>query len=181
MDRLKPYVNLINLERMRELAWCHDAIAEAMTCYRHFTGRQVTFEQMIEARITPEGCKALIYGAMTAHTPITLAEFMDLYDDTRRGEYSLAVLDGVANYWLESKPEPVWDDLDLLYPDTQKEKKPQGPFFFLPLQLELMAAGFSLADVGRLTMRNTELILQEIRGVVEADMSWLETTGVTKG
>ena len=179
MDTIRPYVNLTNLDGIRELARCHDAMAEAMTCYRHLTSKQLTFEQLVKERMTPEGCKAFIFGALTAKEPISFAEFFALYQDGNYPDYLMAVLDGIANYWLEGKPEPVWDELDLLYPEIPKQQS-EGEFYLVPFQLELLQAGFTVADIGRMTMRGMEAVLDAVRGVVVADMSWLEGSGVVK-
>lgn len=165
MNTIRPYVNLINLDEIRELSWCHDAMAEAMDCYRHITGEPVEFEVLAQNRRTPEACKAFVYGALTTHTPISLAEFWKLYQDEKHDEYLLAVLDGIANYWLEGKPEPVWDELDLQYPVIEPEME-AGEFYFPAIQYELVRGGFSLAEIGQMTMRGTLAALNIIRGVV---------------
>lgn len=176
MNTIRPYTNMAKFgSELVELAWCHDAIADAINMYRHLTGKTVSMEELVDQRMQRDGIAALFYGALNAAAPIAANEFLRSWQKNVSNmreltEIMLAVIDGVANYWPTPEKQVEDTEYDMLWPQVEEEEKEREPFFLLPFQLELMRYGFTVRDIGRMTMRGMIAVLDIVRGVEKVDV-----------
>jgi hypothetical protein len=95
----------------------------------------------------------------------------------------LPVKDGLENYFDASNVRRMPEG-DEEWPDTQQQvSKPDEDIELLTYQAIMRKWGFSLAEIGRMTMRGMQAAALELSGVKESDDSWLfgkegETDGV---
>lgn len=199
MDKLKPYVNLADyalppeiiiveimledgtveqvLEEQEpefvlvELEWCNDAIAHASDYYRHITGKRLSFKSIMQQYKEPAICTALFFGALRVATGMQLREFSVKHMSYE--QIYLPVKDGLENYFDASNVRRMPEG-DEEWPDTQKQvNKPNEDIELLTYQAIMRKWGFSLAEIGRMTMRGMQAAALELSGVKESDDSWL--------
>lgn len=171
MDALKPYVNLINMgDTIRELHWCNDAIYDALNYYRHMTGNEIDLAVAIQFRQLGHLPFAFLYGALKASEDISLQAFRYLTVD--QDDVLSAVEDGLHHYLPEPGKTPTLTEEDMTWPEINPVVETK-PFDFFPVQLELKQAGYSLAEIGRMTLRATNDLIHAIRGVPVGDDDWI--------
>jgi len=172
MDKLKPYVNLAEYGgHIVELEWCNDAIAHASDYYRHITGKRLSFKSIMQQYKEPAICTALFFGALRVATGMQLREFSVKHMSYE--QIYLPVKDGLENYFDASNVRRMPEG-DEEWPDTQKQvNKPNEDIELLTYQAIMRKWGFSLAEIGRMTMRGMQAAALELSGVKESDDSWL--------
>jgi len=172
MDKLKPYVNLADYDgRIVELEWCNDAIAHAADYYRHITGECLNFKLIMKQYREPVICTALFFGALKVATGMPLRDFSA--KNMSYEQIYLPVKDGLENYFDASNVRKMPEG-DEEWPDTQKQvNKPNEDIELLTYQAIMKKWGFSLTEIGRMTMRGMQAAALELSGVKESDDSWL--------
>ncbi len=182
MIYLEPYKNLINFDRLRELHWCNRTMGGAIQMYRHLTGREVTLDELLSVRMTPDGVQALLFGALV---DVPLADFTDIYASLSEQkdehgvpmifpEFQAAVYDGVFHYLPESSTRLVGQG-DHAWPEALPDKN-AGSFSLLPFQARLVQEGYRLDEIGQMTLRGMLLLIEWLDGggSDEDALDWLK-------
>lgn len=174
MNELKPYVNLITLDRLRELYWCNDAIAHAITMMRHISGINANLEQLVMLHWMPEAQRSLLYGALAAGIDqVGIAEYLAISEAANADDISAAVVDGLSNYLPPAPQETKQEEGDELWPEIKPPKINGSTFFFPALESEFMAYGFTTDAIGRMTLRGMQMF-RDFQAGGKSAASWLE-------
>ena len=179
MNYLRPYKNLINFPGRVELSWCNAGMGDAIQAYRHLTGTEPdSLMALLDLEDTEAGIQAMLYGAMP---DVGFDEFMRVYGVLRdqevqdgytyRTQWLGAVMDGRSNYMPQ--PKIMHGGGDPSWPEAAQPKREASEVSLLPYQMQLKREGYSLDEIGQMTIRGTIQLYENLRGISHELPDWL--------
>ena len=179
MNYLRPYKNLINFPERVELSWCNAGMGDAIQAYRHLTGTEPdSLMALLDLEDTEAGIQAMLYGAMPG---MAFEEFMRVYGVLRdqevqdgytyRTQWLGAVMDGRSNYMPQ--PKIMHGGGDPSWPEAAQPKREASEVSLLPYQMQLKRDGYSLDEIGQMTLRGAIQLYENLRGISHELPDWL--------
>lgn len=137
IDALTPYINYLNGV---ELTWCHQTMINAIKLHKAAKNEHITLDELIKQTEYVYGITILYLAA--GGRP----------DETYNDQMDEIVIDGIKNYYPESRPM-FGNDLDESYPEVPQQEEDEGAFDFKVWIQFFKREGFTLDEIYQMTFR----------------------------